>query len=169
MKKILLLTVMLCTMVSYAQEKATDNTTVYYFIRHAEKDRSDPQNRDPHLTVKGKERAQKWAEVFKNTTFDAVYSTNYNRTLQTANPTAKQNNVEIIVYDPRNFDANAFKEKTRGKTVLVVGHSNTTPMLVNALLGKKKYADIRDDNNANLYILTITNNNTITDIVLKID
>lgn len=168
MKKILLLMVMLCTMVSYTQEKDIDNTTVYYFIRHAEKDRSNSQNKDPHLTEKGKKRAEKWAQVFKNISFDAIYSTKYNRTLQTARPAAKQNNIEVTFYDPGNFNSTAFKQKTKGKTVLVVGHSNTTPMLVNALLGKKKYATIQDNNNANLYILTLSRN-TITDILLKID
>ena len=28
-------------------------TSVYYLIRHAEKDRSDPDNKDPMLTEKG--------------------------------------------------------------------------------------------------------------------
>ena len=47
---------------------------------------------------------------------------------------------------------------TKGKTVLVVGHSNTTPMFTNGLLGEKKYDLIADDNNANLYIVTVTKN-----------
>lgn len=46
---------------------------------------------------------------------------------------------------------------TKGKTVLIVGHSNTTPKFVNDLLGEVKYQDIADNNNANLYKVTITN------------
>jgi 2,3-bisphosphoglycerate-dependent phosphoglycerate mutase len=42
--------------------------------------------------------------------------------------------------------------------VLVVGHSNTTPDFVNKVLNLKKYDDIDDLNNANLYIVTITPN-----------
>ena len=168
MKKVLLLTIVLLPLLSCTQEKNTDDTTVYYFIRHAEKDRSDPQNKNPELTDKGRERAKKWAAVFKNITFDAVYSTDYNRTRQTATPTAAQNNVDLIMYNPREFDSNAFKNRTKGKTVLIVGHSNTTPMLVNLISGTKKYPDIEDNNNANLYIVTITNNKA-TDILLKIE
>ena len=47
-------------------------------------------------------------------------------------------------------------KKTKGKTVLIVGHSNTTPMFTNGLLGEKKYDMIADDNNSNLYIVTIS-------------
>lgn len=168
MKKLLLLTIVLASLLSCAQEKNTGDVTVYYFIRHAEKDRSNPQLTDPHLTEKGKERAQKWATVFGQVNFDAVYSTDYSRTLQTARPTATRQQLDIISYDPKTLHIEEFKRDTRGKTVLVVGHSNTTPMLVNALLGRKKYADIEDNNNANLYIVTVTPN-SISDMVLKID
>ena len=45
----------------------------------------------------------------------------------------------------------------QGKNVLIVGHSNTTPNLVNELLGKEKYPQIEDNNNGNLYVVTIIN------------
>ncbi len=34
--------------------------TTYYLIRHAEKERTNPSNRDPHLTAIGQERAENW-------------------------------------------------------------------------------------------------------------
>ena len=49
-----------------------------------------------------------------------------------------------------------FLQETKGKTVLVVGHSNTTPAFVNKILAVEKYKDIDDNNNANLYIVTIS-------------
>ena len=55
-----------------------------------------------------------------------------------------------------------------GKTVLVVGHSNTTPQFVNAILGSGRYSDIQDDNNANLYIVTRINEETAV-VLLKIE
>ncbi len=57
-----------------------EETTTFYFIRHAEKDRSNKEDRNPSLTQDGLSRALKWAEVFKNIKFDAVYATPYNRT-----------------------------------------------------------------------------------------
>ena len=49
-----------------------------------------------------------------------------------------------------------FQKNTAGKTVLVVGHSNTTPAFVNKIIGEKKYKDIDENDNASLFIVTIT-------------
>ena len=45
--------------------KAQENeTTTYYFIRHAEKVRTDKANKNPNLTIKGQERAENWSTIF---------------------------------------------------------------------------------------------------------
>jgi len=134
----------------------SDKSTTYYLIRHAEKDRTDKTNNNPNLNKNGQERALRWADHFKNVKFDAIYSTNYNRTLQTATPTAKSKNIKIQKYNPRKMYDSIFQLETKGKTVLIVGHSNTTPAFVNMILGNKKYEDIDDNNNANLYIVKIS-------------
>ncbi|AMC10067.1 hypothetical protein Lupro_01820 [Lutibacter profundi] len=150
-----------------SQEKKGEVTT-YYLIRHAEKDRTNNLNKDPNLTEKGRKRAKKWSVVFKNIPFDLIYSTNYNRTKQTAKPTANCKNLEIQYYNPKNLYNEKFKLKTTGKTVLVVGHSNTTPQFVNKIIEEEKYANIDDSNNSNLYIVTIINGQKTT-ILLKIE
>ncbi len=136
-------------------------TTTYYLIRHAEKDRSDSLNRNPNLTEAGLKRAENWAKYFSNIELDDVYSTNYNRTIQTAKPTATSKNLEIKTYNPRNLYDSIFQAETKGKTVLVVGHSNTTPALANRILAvnngvdeKPIYKNMDDRDNASLYILT---------------
>ena len=48
-----------------------------------------------------------------------------------------------------------FVQETKGKSVLVVGHSNTTPVFVNSIIGVKKYNNMDDNDNASLYIVTI--------------
>jgi len=153
MKKYILAFIIFCvTLNFYAQESSP---TTYYLIRHAEKDRSDKTNKNPDLTKKGNGRAENWSNVFENIDFDLIYSTKYNRTIQTAKPTATKQNLEIQYYSPSHLNDEDFKLKTIGKTVLVVGHSNTTPQFVNDILGELKYKDIDDKNNANLYILTV--------------
>jgi broad specificity phosphatase PhoE len=137
-----------------AQENSSEITT-YYFIRHAEKIRKDPENKNPYLTKKGLERAENWSKVFENVAFDEIYSTKFNRTIQTAEPTAKSQQLEIQYYSPNDLYNADFQKKTMYKTVLVVGHSNTTPQFVNDILGKNEYSEIEDNNNSNLYILTI--------------
>jgi broad specificity phosphatase PhoE len=152
------------------QDKKTtkSSTTTYYFIRHAEKDRSDDTNKDPELTEDGLHRAKRWSEVLQNITFDAVYSTDYNRTKQTATPTAKQNELDLSFYDPSALYSDEFAKATKGKTVLVVGHSNTTPAFVNMILKEKKYEAIDDTDNSKLFIVTISKKNII-DQVLTIN
>jgi broad specificity phosphatase PhoE len=155
MKKVLLLLVFVfSSLISCTQEE----TTTYYLIRHAEKDRTDKTNENPNLKEKGLERAKKWAEYFKDIDFDAVYSTNYNRTMQTALPTAESNKLNIKNYDPKKMYDVLFKSATQGKTVLVVGHSNTTPVFANKILGEKKYKNMDDKDNSSLYIVTMTGN-----------
>jgi len=150
------------------EKEVKQKTTTYYLIRHAEKDQSDKSNRNPHLTEVGKKRADKWANILKNVKFDMVYSTDYHRTKETAKPTAIVNGVELSIYDPRSMDIKSFMKDTNGKTVLIVGHSNTTPMFSNGLIGEKKYNMIDESNNANLYIVTISKDSK-TSTLLKVD
>jgi len=92
--------------------KNSDNETsetTYYFIRHAEKDRSNPSERDPELTEKGHQRAAFWAQHFAEIPLDAVYSTNYKRTTSTAVQTAISKGLEVQLYDPRNLNDSLFK------------------------------------------------------------
>ncbi|MEZ7917352.1 MAG: phosphoglycerate mutase family protein [Patiriisocius sp.] len=137
-----------------------ENTSVYYFIRHAEKDRSDSTNKNPSLTIQGLERANKWALFFKDKNIAAVYSTNYKRTQQTAQPIAKEQNLEIISYTTKELISEKFIANNKGKNIVIVGHSNTTPELVNSLLGEKKYEDIADSENNNVFIVTLKKNKT---------
>ena len=138
-----------------AQTETPAEVTTYYFIRHAEKDRSDSANQDPHLTEIGKMRAENWSSIFNNITFNAIYSTNYNRTKETAEPTAIKNKLELFIYNSKTIDLTKFLEETKGKTVLIVGHSNTTPAFVNAIIGKKEHLQIDDSDNGKLFIVTV--------------
>ena len=164
-KTIVLLLVVL-TLVAACKESGKinvaekENTSVYYFIRHAEKDRSDSTNKNPSLTLQGLERANKWALFFKDKNIAAVYSTNYKRTQQTALPIAKEQNLEIISYTAKELISEKFIADNKGKNIVIVGHSNTTPELVNSLLGEKKYEDIADSENNNVFIVTLNKNKT---------
>lgn len=151
-----------------AQAEKDTEVTVYYCIRHAEKDRSDTTNKNPNLTEAGAGRAQNWAKVLTNVAFDAVYSTDYNRTQQTAAPTAEAQGLKVQSYDPRDLYNTEFAQATAGKTILVVGHSNTTPVFVNKVLAKETYPWMDDNNNGGLYIVTKIGE-TVTVQVLQIN
>ena len=148
---------------SYGQE-----VTTYYLIRHAEKDLSDKSNRDPHLTEIGKARALAWKAIFKEVVFDRIYSTAYYRTQETASPIAEDHQLNVEQYDPRNLYSPDFKQATQGKTVLIVGHSNTTPNLANKIIGKKMYTNIDERIHGNLYIIQCTRG-TVTAQLLSLE
>lgn len=150
MKNFILSIFFLTSLYSSAQDCSS-----FYLIRHAEKLRINKSERNPKLNEKGVIRAEKWKEVLKNINLDKIYSTNYNRTIETANPTSKSQNIDITIYSPSNIDYGNFKEINKGKKVLIVGHSNTIPNFVNGLIEKDFYDQIGDLNNSNLFIVNI--------------
>ena len=150
MKKFLLLAVF-----SLFSACNSEEMTTYYLIRHAEKDRTNKANRDPSLNKKGQERVKIWTNYFENIDLDAVYSTQFKRTMQTAKTIAENKSLEIQNYDPLKMYDAVFQKETKEKKVLIVGHSNTTPSFVNKILGEKKYKNMNDRDNSTLYIVTI--------------
>ena len=72
---------------------------------------------------------------------------------------ADKNRKGVIIlinkWDLVEKETNTFQNNTKGKTVLVVGHSNTTNVFANKVLGEEKYDEINDSNNSNLYIVTV--------------
>lgn len=131
----------------------------YYLIRHAEKDRTDPQNADPSLNIDGMKRAKNWAKYFEAIKIDEIYVTKYIRTKQTVSFIAQQKAISPKTYNPNTLYSEDFLKETNGKTVIISGHSNTTPMLVNKLIGEQKFKDMDDSDNATLFKVTIDGNN----------
>ena len=158
-----ILSVLLFSCVDRKQPKPNidiPDITTYYLIRHAEKDRSNPDNKNPDLNEKGIIRAAIWSKVFQEVKFDEIYSTDYKRTQQTVSAISLQSDVKLTPYSPDHLYSDDFKMRTQGKTVLVVGHSNTTPQFVNKIIGEDRYADMNDNDNGTLYIVTIVGDKT---------
>ena len=132
--------------------------STFYFIRHAEKDSSNPNNPDPELKQEGLGRSIFWAKIFEPIPLDKIYSTDYKRTKMTAAPIAVQKEVIVSYYDSKNIDIQQFLTNNIGKTILVVGHRNTIPDFVNKIIGKEKYSQMEDDDNGSLFTITIVGN-----------
>ena len=144
---------------------SSEISTTYYLIRHAEKDRTVQTNSNPNLNSQGLLRADNWAKYFDSIALDAVYASNYKRTLQTATPTAVNKGVAVQVYDTNSMYDALFQKATLGKTVLIVGHSNTTPAFVNLILAQEKYQSMNDNDNSSVYIVTIKGAKKISQIL----
>ena len=144
---------------SAPQETEEVIVSTFYLIRHAEKDRSDPDDIDPELNQAGLGRAMHWAEIFEEIELDAIYTTDYQRTTMTAAPTSVKKDLTVKYYDPDEVNINLFKENNIGGKVLVVGHSNSTPEMVNQLLGMDKYGPMDDYDNGSLFIVQVVGDN----------
>ena len=153
--------------VIYSQNIDNSISTNIYLIRHAEKDRTDISNKNPHLSDFGIIRSKYWNQVLKNVKFDKIYSTNLFRTKETALPLAESNNLELVIYNQINYSD--FLKLNFGNNVLIVGHSNTIPIIANSLIGFEKYDLIDDHNNSNVYIVTIGPDGTISDKLLYVE
>lgn len=131
---------------------ASAQTTIF-LVRHAEKVDS---SRDPELSLRGKARAIRLMELLSETGIDHIYATDYIRTRNTAKPLAEKLDLFIASYRP--FEAQLLEtltQKMDGKQILVVGHSNTIPDLVNRLIDKKAYEQLPDEAYSNLFVVTI--------------
>lgn len=106
----------------------------FYLVRHAEK--LSDGSKDPQLTNLGQSRAQNLAHILAGAGIKHVYATAYQRTLMTAKPLADYLAIEVTTYDPNDLVSLAETLKLLGDNVLIVGHSNTTPLLTQLISGK---------------------------------
>ena len=151
---LLFIGVIACNQEEKLPDYAVEQTvTTYYLIRHAEKDLTYADSIDPELSQKGLGRAMHWAEILDDVSLDAIYSTDYERTSQTAAPAAVKQDVIVTYHNPMDLDIEQFKADNLGNDVLVVGHSNTTPDLVNRLIGEEKYMQLDESEYGHLFIV----------------
>lgn len=120
----------------------SDNKTIV-LVRHTEKDASDPKNGDPDLSVEGRERALRLMNIAKRYKPHEIFSTNFKRTRQTAEPIAAYRKKEIQTYDPtKPADLVAKIMASTTDHNLIVGHSNTIPGLANLFAKKEIFRNL---------------------------
>ena len=134
-------------------------TTTVIFVRHAEK-AAEPAD-DPGLSLAGQRRVAELTRQLVDADVvagvDAVYSTPYRRTEETARPVAEALGLPVNSYDAADTEAimERIVREHKGKIILVVGHSNTLPALIGNMGASKKVPPIADDEYDNIYIVSI--------------
>ena len=134
-------------------------TTTMIFVRHAEK-ALIPVG-DPGLSPEGQARSAELARQLVDADvvagIDAIYSTPFRRTVETAQPVADALELEINRYDPDDNEAVLARilKNHKGKIILVVGHSDTLPTLIADLGASKKVPPIAELEYDNIYVISI--------------
>ncbi len=133
-------------------ELIADEYRSIYLVRHAEKQQDG--TRDPSLTKQGHLRAEDISVQLKDKNISLIYSTDYKRTRETASPLVTSLKINLTLYDPRQLENFAKQLLADKGNVLVVGHSNTTPKLVE-LLGGDSHGPMDESQYSRLYHLLI--------------
>jgi broad specificity phosphatase PhoE len=133
-------------------------STIVLIVRHAEK-ASDAE--DSPLTEAGSQRSQTLVRVAEGAGVSAIYSTQFKRNRDTVQPTSERLGVAVTempvnLQSPGDYGktlAREIMEKHSGRTVLVVGHSNTIPLILEGLT--KRPPTIDGAEYGDLFIVTV--------------
>lgn len=129
--------------------------THFFCVRHAEKAKDDPK--DPTLTAEGMARAERLGRIMAEAGLDSVYATPYRRSQLTAEPVQRRGSTApIVTYKPDEQEAWLLEllKTSKGKKMMVIGHQNTIPKLLNQLKGDAfDYENIPDLEFGLLYVV----------------
>jgi phosphohistidine phosphatase SixA len=136
-----------------------DPCTLLVAVRHAEKD-TTPGNSDPSLSEAGRARAAALSDALSASHLGAILVSPTRRARETAAPLAARTKVEpqaVPLEGGVEAHVAALAKAVRaeaGKTVLVVGHSNTVPALLRSL-GVDVGGDLPDSAYGDLFLVTL--------------
>lgn len=136
-----------------ASARAEAAPTVVFLVRHAE--RAEDGTSDPPISEVGQDRARLLAQMLRDVHLTHAHTTDFRRTRATGDPTAEAAGLEMALYDPDDLDGFADRLRATPGRHLVLGHSNTTPQLVEAL-GGDPHGDIDEFEYDRLYMMTLT-------------
>lgn len=107
---------------------------VVYVMRHLH----TPEGaRDPELTEEGRRHAEALDRRLRGKRVAAIYVSDFRRTRRTVAPLAGRLRLAPKIYDPANTPALLAAVRAETGPVLVVGHSNTVPDIVEGLGGAR--------------------------------
>jgi len=115
----------------------TDGVFTIYLVRHSEKDFTSENTSDLPLSSCGIQRSIALSSFLDDVHLDAVYSTDYTRTKNTAIPTAETKDLDIILYNGQDIESFSHTLLDTQQDALVVGHSNTTGVLAGLLVNEE--------------------------------
>jgi phosphohistidine phosphatase SixA len=139
--------------------------TTVFLVRHAEKE--DEPKQDPPLKKEGVTRSQDLARILGTANIKAIYTSQFVRTKQTAEPLTAKTGVSVTALtlkpNPANLRLIADESTAEvvnkilqrpGDSALVIGHSNWLPDVIKAL-GGDVVPTIDEQKFDDLFIVTV--------------
>jgi broad specificity phosphatase PhoE len=139
--------------------QGNEESLTVVLVRHAER-AAEPAG-DPILTDAGTARVETLVAMLSGANVTAAYSTQFQRTRLTAGPVAEAHGITLQIAEAaRGVDHVAdvvgrIRSHQRGEVVVVAGHSNTIPAIVNSLAGTEM-ENLTEFEYDRLYIVTLT-------------
>lgn len=109
----------------------------FYVVRHLN---TPAGERDPDLLPEGQRVAALLPARLTAHPPRTIFVSDYRRTRQTAAPTATRYGLTVTVYDPADTPGLVARARAAPGPVLIVGHSNTVPDIVEQLGGTRPAA-----------------------------
>jgi 2,3-bisphosphoglycerate-dependent phosphoglycerate mutase len=160
MKKLYLFFSLLISLFSFAQNNTETTITKIIVVRHAEK--ADDGTKNPPLSPEGIARAERLSTMLSDLNISKLYATPFLRTNQTLTPLSKKFNIPIDNYEASDATfAEQLLQKEKGKTIVIAGHSNSSPTLVNRLIKKEMYQKLDESVFSKIWILTFIGNELV--------
>ena len=140
-----------CANSTKKEQQAT--TTTFILVRHAEK--ANDVTKDPPLTEEGTQRAERLAALLDQQDIVALYATPYQRTQLTLQPLATAKNLSVTSYQPGEEGfLTGLLESQPNNIIVIAGHSNTIPALVNELIGEEKFVQLDESDYNDIFVVT---------------
>jgi phosphohistidine phosphatase SixA len=137
-----------------AAQAAAQN--LVFVVRHAEKAAAAGAGGmmadDPDLSDEGRARAESLARMLKDAGIKTIFATEFKRTRQTAAPLATALGIKVVSIGSSDSAKQVEMARKATGNVLVVGHSNTVPMILKEL-GVQESVTIDDSEYDNLFIV----------------
>ncbi|GAB3924180.1 phosphoglycerate mutase family protein [Larkinella terrae] len=129
------------------------STSTVFIVRHGEKvSEADTTS----LSAVGFERAQALADRLEDERISRILTTPTRRTQQTAGPLSRHLNLPIESYPAKPVGAVVeMVQQTKGRNILVVGHSNTILEIAQGLGTKPSKAKIESEDFDNLLVVKL--------------
>ena len=153
-----------CQVLGCATGPRMQEPLVVFLVRHAEK---VDTSRDTELSVAGGARARELARSLRDAKIQHVHSSDFIRTRDTAAPIATELGLEVELYDPGNLHELVEYLKESGGRHLVVGHSTTTPSVVELLGGEPGSAIDDRGEYDRLYVVTLRADGAVSTVLMR--